>query len=290
MKRLLKLCTVLLMTSCLLAGTAWAEKTARIAYVEWARAVAITHVAGAILQKLGYRVKLQSVANAAMWASVASGDSDALLCAWLPVTHADLYAQYKEKIVDLGPNYVGAKLGFVVPDYVTIDSVPELAAHIKQFNGKIIGIDPGAGMSKSIEKAIASNTSGLGKFKYISGSDAIMVASLAQAIKNKEWIVVPGWRPHWMFGQWHLKILQDPDKIFGSEETINTIVRKGLDKDDPRLFAFFKDFNWKKLPLDSVLVENKKGVDPRKSAGQFVEKNWLAIEKLLPAQLLPKQS
>ncbi|MGD9947041.1 MAG: glycine betaine ABC transporter substrate-binding protein [Desulfobulbus sp.] len=281
MKRLLKICIALVVASCFLAGSALAAKTARLAYVEWARAVAITHVAGEILKKEGYKVKLQSVANAAMWAAVASGDSDSLLCAWLPITHADLYAKYKDKIVDLGPNYTGAKLGFVVPDYVTINSIPEMAAHLKEFDGKIIGIDPGAGMSKSIDKAIADNTSGLGKFKYISGSDAIMVASLEQAIKKNEWIVIPGWKPHWMFGQWKLKILQDPDGIFGSEETINTIVRKDLEKDDPQLFAIIKNIDWKQLPLDSVLVDNKKGMDPRKSAAQYVEANWNKIEKML---------
>ncbi|MGE4559630.1 MAG: glycine betaine ABC transporter substrate-binding protein [Desulfobulbus sp.] len=281
MKGLLKICTVLVVASCFLAGSAMAAKRVRLAYVEWARAVAITHVAGEILKREGYKVKLQSVANAAMWASVASGDSDGLLCAWLPVTHADLYAKYRDKIVDLGPNYIGARLGFVVPDYVTIDTVPEMFSHRNDFKGKIIGIDPGAGMSKSIEKAMAENISGLGEFKYISGSDAIMVASLEQAIKKKEWIVVPGWKPHWMFGQWKLKILQDPDNIFGGEETINTIVRKDLEKDDPQLFAFFKNFDWKQLPLESVLVDNKKGMDPRKSAAKFVENNWATIERLL---------
>ena len=281
MRRLLTICTALVAASCFLAGSAFAAKTARLAYVEWARAVAITHVAGEILKKEGYKVKLQSVANAAMWAAVASGDSDALLCAWLPVTHADLYAKYKEKIVDLGPNYTGAKLGFVVPDYVTINSVSEMAAHLKEFDGKIVGIDPGAGMSKSIEKAIADNTSGLAPFKYISGSDAIMVASLEQAIKHKKWIAVPGWQPHWMFGQWKLKILADPDGIFGGEETINTIVRKDLEKDNPELFAIIKKIDWKQLPLDSVLVENKKGMDPRKSAAIYVEANWAQIEAML---------
>ncbi len=281
MKKCIGFLGVIGMVCCLFGGTAFAKKTARLAYVEWARAVAITHVAGAILEKKGYKVKLQSVANAAMWASVASGDSDALLCAWLPVTHADLYAEYQSKFVDLGPNYTGAKLGFVVPSYVTIDSIPEMAAHIDQFDGKIIGIDPGAGMSKAVDKAIAENTSGLGKFKHITGTDAIMVASLQQAIKQKKWIVVPGWQPHWMFGQWELKILQDPDKIFGGEETINTIVRKDLEKDDPELFAFLKDFDWKQLPLDSVLVDNKNGMDPRKSAAKFVDAKWDTIEKLL---------
>lgn len=279
--KFLKILACLGVACCLFTGTALAQKNVRIAYVEWARAVAITHVAGAILEKKGYKVRLSSVANAAMWASVAAGDSDAILCAWLPVTHADLLAEYQNNVVDLGPNYVGAKLGLVVPAYVTIDSIPEMAANADKFKGRIVGIDPGAGMSQAIDNAIDTNISGLGEFRHITGSDAIMVATLQQAIRNEEWIVVPGWRPHWKFGQWELKLLEDPDGIFGAEETINTVVRKDLEQDDPELFAFFKNFDWQQLPLDSILVDNKEGMDPRESAKKFMDANWETIEKLL---------
>ncbi|MGE4497568.1 MAG: glycine betaine ABC transporter substrate-binding protein [Deferribacterales bacterium] len=283
MKKITKLFTAALLSLVIFTGAAQAKERVELVYVEWARAVAITHVAGVLLEEMGYDVKTTSVANAAMWASVAEGDSDALLCAWLPITHADLYTKYKNRIVDLGPNYVDAKLGFVVPSYVTINSVTEMGASIDKFKGKIIGIDPGAGMSKAAEEAIAKNTSGIGKFEYVSGSDAIMVASLSNAIKRKEWIVVPGWQPHWMFGEWDLKILDDPDKIFGGAETINTIVRKGLDKDMPEVFAFFSKFDWKKLDLSTALVDNKNGMDPKKSAEKFVKTNRAKIDELLKA-------
>jgi glycine betaine/proline transport system substrate-binding protein len=283
MKKITQLFMAVLLSVTVFAGAASAKDRVELVYVEWARAVAVTHVAGVLLEEMGYDVKLSSVANAAMWASVAGGDSDALLCAWLPVTHADLYAKYKDKIIDLGPNYVNAKLGFVVPGYVTINSIREMGANLDKFDGKIIGIDPGAGMSKAAEKAIADNTSGLGKFKYVSGSDAIMVASLSNAIKRKEWIVIPGWQPHWMFGEWDLKILDDPDKIFGGSETINTVVRKGLDKDMPEVFAFLKNFDWKKVDLSPVLVDNKKGMDPMKSAQKFVNENRAMFDELLKA-------
>jgi len=279
--KILKILASLAVVGCLFAGTAVAQKTVRMAYVEWACSVATTHVAGAILEKKGYNVRLSSVAMTAMWASVAAGDSDAIMSAWLPVTHADVYAQYKSQIVDLGPNFVGARLGLVVPAYVTIDSITELAAHADKFKGRIVGIDPGAGMSQAIDEAVDNNTSGLGVFRHLTGSDAIMVASLQQAIRQNEWIVVPGWQPHWKFGEWDLKLLNDPDGIFGGEETINTIVRKDLEKDDPELFAFFRDFDWLQLSLDSVLVDNKDGMDPRESAAKFVDANWETIEKLL---------
>ena len=43
-----------------------------------------------------------------------------------------------------GTVYEHAKLGLVVPEYVTIRSIEDLNAHKDQFKGEIIGIDAGA--------------------------------------------------------------------------------------------------------------------------------------------------
>lgn len=296
-KKTLLLITVLIMSFSLLIfscgengeddnGMAGKGGKVEIAYVEWARAIAITHVAGELLEKMGYDVKLNSVANAAMWASVAAGDSEALLCAWLPVTHADLYEEYESNIIDLGPNYTGAKLGIVVPEYVTIDSITEMKDHAEKFDGEITGIDAGAGMSKAIEEAIEENTSGLGEFEYTAGTDAIMVAALKAAIENEEWIAIPGWQPHWMFGEWDLKILDDPDNIFGDVETINTIVREGLAADMPEVATFFKEFDWQSVDLGSLLVMNKENPgDIEGNAEKWVEDNMDKLKAAMPASL-----
>lgn len=283
MKKIIGITLIGFMVLAFFVGAAQAKQKVHLVYVEWAREVAITHVAGVLLEDMGYDVRISSVANAAMWAAIAGGNADAHLSAWLPLTHADLYEKYKNRFEDLGTNYEGAKLGFVVPAYVTINSTVEMAENIDKFKGKIIGIDPGAGMSTAIENAIANNTSGLEKFEYVSGSDAIMVATLSNAIRRGEWIAVPGWQPHWMFGEWELKILEDPDKIFGDEETINTIVRIGLKKDMPEVYNFLKNFDWKQLDFSPVMVDNKNGMDSKKSAQKFVKENRAKINELLKA-------
>jgi glycine betaine/proline transport system substrate-binding protein len=62
-----------------------------------------------------------------MWAGVAGGDTDAMVAAWLPTTHADYLDKYKDKVEDLGPNLNGTKTGLVVPAYMDIDSIEDLA-------------------------------------------------------------------------------------------------------------------------------------------------------------------
>jgi len=283
MKKLTKIIAVMLTMLILSASAVMAkQEKVTIPYVEWARCVAITHVAGGILEDmLGYETQLRSVANAAMWASVNSGNSDALMCAWLPLTHGDLYEKYKDGIINAQTNYKGAVTGLVVPSYVKADSISELAKYKEKFDGEIIGIDPGAGMSKAIDKAIKNDTSNLGEFKYVTGSGAIMMASLDRAIKNNEWIVVPLWKPHWAFGAYDLKVLKDKNGIFSEAETIDTIVRKGLKKDDKLLYSFFSNFDWTKLDLSPVLVNNKNQMAPEKSAQKFINNNKEKIKKLL---------
>ncbi|MGK0465640.1 glycine betaine ABC transporter substrate-binding protein [Clostridium sp.] len=99
----------------------------RLAYVAWDSAIASTNVIGSVLEDMGYKVTLVQVDAGPMWSAVATGDVDAIVAAWLPGTHAKYYADYKDKVEDLGANLEGARVGLVVPKYMDIDSIEDLA-------------------------------------------------------------------------------------------------------------------------------------------------------------------
>jgi glycine betaine/proline transport system substrate-binding protein len=254
--------------------------TVKLVYVEWDCATASAHVAKAVIEdRLGYTVEVIPVAAAAMWQSVGSGDADAMTTAWLPVTHAEYLGKVKDKVEDLGPNYKGAKIGLVVPSYVTINSLEEMKDNMDKFKNQIIGIDPGAGIMILAEKFIKNEKLNA---KLIEGSGATMAAALKEAIDNKEWVVVTGWAPHWKFGRWDLKILEDPKHAFGAEETINTIVRKGLKEDMPEVYNFLDKFNWENEDISKVMVANQeKGADFDKTAMQWVKDNKEKVDSWL---------
>ncbi len=99
-----------------------------LVYVEWDSEVSSTNVVGQVLTDLGYDVKITSLDNAVMWQTIANGDADAMVSAWLPATHGDLYEDFKDEIEELGTNLDGAKIGLVVPEYMDIDSIEDLEA------------------------------------------------------------------------------------------------------------------------------------------------------------------
>lgn len=251
-----------------------AQKTVTVVYVEWDCATASSHlVKVALEEKFDVKVDLLSVSAAAMWASVASGDADACVTAWLPVTHASYAEKLKGKFVDLGPLVSGARLGWAVPDYVTIDSMKEIKDKAKEFKNIVTGIDAGAGLMELSEKAM--KVYGLDSMTLQDGSGATMVAALGDAIRRNEWIVVTAWSPHWMFGRWNLKYLDDPEKTLGGAETINTIVRQGLDKDMPEVYAFFDKFRYNDIgQLQTLMAWNQeKNADLLGNAKRFMKEN-----------------
>ena len=51
----------------------------------------------------------------------------------------------------MGPNLEGAKIGLVVPTYMDVESIEDLADHAKK---TITGIEPGAGVVAAAERAL----------------------------------------------------------------------------------------------------------------------------------------
>ncbi len=253
-------------------GTAAKPKaggTIKLVYVEWSSCTAATNVMKDVLQDKGYRVKTVSVSGAAMYTAIANGDADATVCAWLPTTHANYYARTKDRLNNLGPNLDhGTRLGLVVPDYVTIDSIPQLRDHADKFQNRIVGIDPGAGEMGLTQKVIKQYNL---PEKLVAGSGATMTAALKSAIQNKKWIVVTGWSPHWMWARWKLKYLKDPKGVYGKPDNIDTLARKGLKKDHPGAYAILDSFQWTPDEMQQVMADARKsGSSPSSSARQWV--------------------
>lgn len=243
-----------------------------IGYVNgWDDSVAATHVAGEILtSKLGYPVKLMPVEPAIMWQGVARGDLDVTLSAWLPVTHGEYYAKMKDKVAVLGTNYAGAKIGLVVPDYVEAKSIEDLNKSKAAYDGKITGIDAGAGVMRRTEEAIEKYKL---DFKLMPSSGPAMAIALARAEKKQEAIVVPGWIPHWMFAKWKLRFLEDPQNVFGEAEHIDTVASMGMEAKAPEAAAFLKKFSWGPEEVGAVMLAVSEGAKPEQAAKDWVAAN-----------------
>ncbi len=242
--------------------------------------MASTNVAKAVLEDAGFKVKTVSVTGALLFQGLATKDLDAIMCAWLPNTHADYYAKTKDKLVNLGANMEGADLGLAVPDYVDIKSIPELVDHAKEFKNRIVGIDPGAGIMRLAQEVIDH-------YKLpetlVEGSDATMTAVLADSIRREEPVVVTSWKPHWMWAAYDIRYLEDPDNIFGDPDEIDTLVRIGLKEDAPKAYALLDAIEMDGDDRSAIMAATRENDDPEANAKKWIEDNQDKVSKWMGA-------
>ncbi|EIK97956.1 putative glycine betaine-binding protein [Pseudomonas sp. M47T1] len=273
MRKILGATAALVLATSSTLASADSKPTLSIGYVDgWSDSVATTYVASEVIkQKLGYDVKLMPVATGIMWQGVATGKLDAMLSAWLPVTHGEYWAKNKDKVVDYGPNFKDAKIGLIVPEYVAAKSIADLKTDTT-FKSKIVGIDAGSGVMLKTDEAIKDYD--LTGYKLQASSGAAMTAELGRAYDKHESIAVTGWVPHWMFAKWKLRFLDDPKGVYGAAETVNSIGSKELDAKAPDVAAFLKKFHWNsKDEIGEVMLAVQEGAKPEAAAKDWVAKH-----------------
>lgn len=142
-----------------------------------------------------------------------------------------------------------------------------------QINYTITGIDAGAGIMSSTDKALKAYGLEEKNWQLQPSSTAAMTSTLQKAIADKRPIVVTGWTPHWMFTKFPLKFLKDPKNVYGKAEQIHTIVRKGLKQDAPQAYQVLDQFHWTPKEISSVMLAVNNGQDPAAAAKAYVKKH-----------------
>ncbi|MBM7838918.1 glycine betaine/proline transport system substrate-binding protein [Alkalihalobacillus xiaoxiensis] len=251
-------------------------KEIELTYVAWDSELASNHVIKEALEQAGYDVTLTVVEQSVMWQSVAGGDVDGHVAGWLPEDMRADYERYENEIVDLGANLEGAQTGLAVPTYMDVESIADLTPEIVN---EITGIDAGAGVMIATEKAVEEYDLDLA---ISSSMDAFMTQQLGDRYEAEEPIVVTAWQPHWKFNSYDLRFLEDPLGVFEANGEIRTIVREGLEEEDPDAFRILDQFYWTPDDMNEVMLNiAEEGMDPEDAAKLWVEDNQEQVDEWL---------
>ncbi|MBN2840226.1 MAG: glycine betaine ABC transporter substrate-binding protein [Coriobacteriia bacterium] len=254
-------------------GDAVAGGTIKIGWMPWDEDIAATYLWERILEDEGYDVELTQLDVAPVFEGVASGDLDLFFDAWLPSTHEDYWAEYGDRLEDLAVWYDNGLLTWAVPEYMDVDSIEDLAGMEGELDGRIVGIEPGAGLTRLSREAVMPDY-GLDGYELIEGSTPAMLAELERAIKNEAPIVVTLWRPHWAYSVFPIKDLADPKGSLGEAEELHAIARAGFSADHPEAAEWIGAFKMNDDQLAELedLVLNEYGAGQEAAAVE----EWLS--------------
>lgn len=251
------------------------QGTVRIAMPPWTTSPPPTYVAKVMLEDvLGLNVEVQEVDIGVAFQALTTDDFDLLVDAWMPNLHANYFESYGDKLALLGgPLYSGTELGWAVPAYVPVNSVSELNDYVDEFKGRVIGIDPGAGMQQTSEAIIEAYEL---DYELTEGSEFAMLAALADAYRAEEWVVFIAWRPHFKFAQYDLKMLEE-EKGFWSEDSVVKVANLDFEERFPEAARLIS--KWTMDLADIEVMINDIEVNERNP--EVVAREWVHANREL---------
>ena len=210
------------------------------AFDGWDESFAAAHLYKYLLEQDGYTADVQSFQAGPGYTGLAEGDIDVILDGWLPLTHADYLEQYGEDIEAHGCWYDNAKLTLAVNEDSPAQSIADLAEMGDEYGNRIVGIEAGAGLTKTTEES-AIPTYGLEDYEFIVSSTPAMLSELKKATDSGDNILVTLWRPHWAYDAFPVRDLEDPEGAMGEAELIYNFTRSGFSDDHPKAGQLLKN-------------------------------------------------
>lgn len=209
----------------------------------WTDGLSTAYLLKSQLEEKGYEVKITELSEAApLYAGLAKGDVDIYPSAWPEVTHASYMERYGDDIEDVGVYYDDAKLTMAVPDYVDVTSIDELPAKAAEFDNKVIGIEPGAGLTKVTKESVFPEYNLGDDFTLVESSTTAMLAELQSAVDKEEPIVVTLWRPFWANITFPMRDLEDPKGALGEAEGLHVLAHTGFSEEFPEVAEMLGNF------------------------------------------------
>jgi len=268
MKTIWKAMFVLLMVIGSILPAQAEEKSITMGTMAWEDMSPMALITKKVLEDQGYTVKLTEFSEWGIaYAALGKGDIQ-LLVSQVNYLAQDYWNKSKNRLERISPVSDGLYQGIAVPKYVTIDSVEQLNDNADKFGGKIIGIEPGAGLMRAASEAVKGYNL---KLQLVEGSSAAMTAALKSAVDRKEWIAVTLWDPSWMSMKFDVKYLKDPKGIFQPSQTYYWIAQKGFSEKYPQAREVVASIF---IPITDIRAINAE-INDGKSVDEAT-KSWIA--------------
>ncbi|MFJ7076592.1 ABC transporter permease/substrate binding protein [Streptomyces sp. NPDC098781] len=268
-------------------------KEIKLGYIPWDEGIASTYLWKELLERRGFEVTTSQYAAGPLYTGLATGQIDFETDSWLPTTHAEYWKKFGKQLEDLGSWYGPTSLELTVPSYVKgVDSLEDLKNNASKFKGKIVGIEPSAGMMGMLKDKVLKEYGLEGTYEVVDGSTPAMLAELKRAYAKKEPVLVTLWSPHWAYSDYGLKKLKDPKGAWGKGDGVHTLARKGFADDNPEVGEWLKNFSMteKQLTdLESQITKAGKGKE-QDAVRTWLKQNPGLLDKWAPVDGADRKS
>ncbi len=269
--------------------SAFAEQscaTVKMADPGWSDIAATNAITGFLLDGMGYKAKVDTLAVPITFGGLKDGQVDVFLGNWMPAQQG-FYDKFVATgdVTQLAKNLDGTEFTLAVPDYVWdagVHNFADLNKFADKFDKKIYGIGSGAPANISLQEIIKKNDFDMGQWKLIESSEQAMLAEVSRAVKKQKFVTFLGWTPHPMNVQLKMHYLKGGEKYFGDTGSVFTLTRKGYAEACPNVGKLLTNLAFTQEMENSIMAEvvNKK-VSNAEAAKAWIRANPAVLDKWL---------
>ena len=237
------------------------------------------------------KIEPTTLGPAPAWAGAQRGDIDLLAEVALP-NQQELADKAKDKVAMVHQTYGDAQQGWFVPTYATepgqplagLTSVTQLNDYAAALDNKLVDADP----SFITTQQNAKRLQGYGlTLEQVASSEAAQLAELRRAYQAKEPILVYLYHPHWVFAEFQMTQLQEPNPYTPDCFTTGngacampaysawTAASTRVAQEAPKYHAMLQKFEIPVPDMEAML----KSVDVDKKDAAAVAKEWLGANQ-----------
>lgn len=270
------------------SASAFADQceTVKMADPGWSDIAATNAITGFLLDGMGYKAKVDTLAVPITYGGLKDGQVDVFLGNWMPAQQG-FYDKFVATgdVTQLAKNLDGTEFTLAVPDYVWdagVHNFADLNKYADKFDKKIYGIGSGAPANISLQEIIKKNDFDLGQWKLIESSEQAMLAEVSRAVKKQKFVTFLGWTPHPMNVQLKMHYLKGGEKYFGDTGSVHTLTRKGYAEACPNVGKLLTNLSFTQEMENSIMSEvvNKK-VSNAEAAKAWIKANPAVLDKWL---------
>ncbi|MEO6677481.1 MAG: glycine betaine ABC transporter substrate-binding protein, partial [Pseudomonas sp.] len=212
------------------SASAYADQsceTVKMADPGWSDIAATNAITGFLLDGMGYKAKVDTLAVPITFGGLKDGQVDVFLGNWMPAQQG-FYDKFVATgdVTQLAKNLDGTEFTLAVPDYVWdagVHNFSDLNKYADKFDKKIYGIGSGAPANISLQEIIKKNDFDMGQWKLVESSEQAMLAEVSRAVKKQKFVTFLGWTPHPMNVQLKMHYLKGGEKYFGDTGSVHTL-------------------------------------------------------------------
>lgn len=229
-----------------------------------------------VLEAHGHQVAGVEAPHEHLFQRQQAGEVDVLVSAWLPSSHGTYLAPYRDEVRVLAPHYEPYCV-WAVPPYVPADLVGEVAdlAHpevAERMTLTIDGINPGAGISRFSARMVAEYGLDQAGYTFTPGTEPAFIARVEQGIADREWFVIPLWRPQYLNRLHRLRAIAEPKGLLGTVDAASPVIhRETLDRIHPEALTVLDTLHLGNDGIEELdALINADGLTPLQAADRYL--------------------